>query len=101
MTRYINEVFRKTEPGSIPPISAAGTDVDGIWLTAIPELVTKHLEDRYELIDSLIGNKSPRDLLNAIDEIIELQSQGGGHEEKLEEYLSKIDNLLKRISKRL
>jgi hypothetical protein len=98
--RHIGDVFRENDPGGIPPISAAGIDMDGIWLTAIPELVTQHLEERYELVDFLIGNKTPRDLLNAIDEIIDLRSRGGGGKGKLEDYLKQIDELVRGLQRK-
>jgi Caspase domain len=89
--RHIDDVFRKNDPDGIPPILAAGIDMDGIWLTAIAERVSEHLEKRYDLIAGSINVKTPRDLLTAIDEIIDLESRGAGDKQKLTEFLKQID----------
>jgi hypothetical protein len=80
-----------TTPEALAPILAAGIDMDGIWLTAIAERVSEHLEKRYDLIAASINVKTPRDLLTAIDEIIDLESRGAGDKQKLTEFLKQID----------
>jgi hypothetical protein len=68
-------VFRTIDPGGIPPISGAGIDMNGIWLTEIAEKVIEHLTERYNLIESFLTCGSARDLLAAIDEIIDLETR--------------------------
>jgi hypothetical protein len=93
--RHIDDVFRTTHPVSIPPISAAGVDMDGIWLTVIPSKVAEHLEQRYTLIAEFINNNTARNILCAIDQIIDLENRGTGKKEKITEYLVQIDESIK------
>jgi hypothetical protein len=97
---HIGGVFRNSGPNVIPPIFAAGQDMEGIWLTEISERVTEHLKRRYRLIESLIDDKTktptPRDLLSAIDEIIDLENRGVSHKD-VAKYLTKIDELIEEF----
>jgi uncharacterized caspase-like protein len=92
--RHIDNVFRSNDPDGIPPISGAGIDMDGIWLTEIAERVTEHLRERYGLIGSFITSGTPGNLLAAIDEIIDLESRGAGAKELLSGYVERIEPLM-------
>jgi hypothetical protein len=98
--KHIDKVFRDNDPGGIPPISAVGIDMDGIWLTEITEQVSGHLEERYGLIEDCISNKTPRNLLSAVDEIIDLESRGSGDKDRIIEYLKQIDQFVNEFKSR-
>src|SRR4029077_7303352 len=100
IVRHIDDVFRANYPDAIPPISAAGIDMNGIWLTGITERVTAYLKDRLEKIDGWIGNRTLRESLTAIDEIIDLQNRGSGDRDRLTDYFKKIDEIMNEVARK-
>jgi hypothetical protein len=94
--RHIDNVFRNNNPDVIPPIYAAGQDMDCIWLTEISERVTESLKRQYELIETLISKQTSRDLLCAVEAIIDLQDRGVSDEGNLANCLKRIDEGLKK-----
>jgi uncharacterized caspase-like protein len=89
LIQHINSVYRRSDPKGIPPISTAGIDTDGIWLTADRSRMMESRERRYNLVETFINIKTPTALLSAIDEVADLMNRGMG--DKGTDYLEKID----------
>jgi hypothetical protein len=90
----LGEVIRHIGKMFPTPISATGIDMDGIWLTKIPEKLKDILRESYDRVERYINNENLQDLMFAISEVIDLQSRGTGEREKLTSYLEQINNLL-------
>jgi hypothetical protein len=90
----LGEVIRHIGKMFPTPISATGIDMDGIWLTKIPQKLKDILGQSYDRIDRYISNNNLQDLLFAIEEVIDLQGRGIGEREKLTSYLEQIDYLI-------